>query len=143
MIPTTPEDCDDFIADVSAAIMAALAAPALSEVLEIADSSDENMALATEAVAMRSLTRAEFAVQEAETLLVVLQRHARVKREADGTPIDADAADPTKRRCAHGATLAEPCAACAADDPFAGASGDGNGDALAAFTAGLQGGPVS
>lgn len=99
MIPKTDDECDEFIAAVSAEIVAALSPHAYFAASQNHD--DDRRA------------RATFACDEAEGLLDELQRRARVQRFDDGAPIDPRALNPALRQCAHGVPISEECAECA------------------------------
>lgn len=137
MIPVTDAECDAYIADVSAAIMAALAPNALA-----ADQANAAYGLPPELERNSRVQRAAWAVSEAGALLAELQLHARVQRFPDGEPIDSRAKDPTKQFCAHGVSMADECAECAKGPTGPIVETDaGNAAAVQAFKAGLAGEP--
>lgn len=147
MIPTTNEEKDAFLADVSAAILTTLAPAAFAFTREIKLSDSLAQSNRNERIA--------FAIREAQGLLDALAPLALCKRFEDGTPIDPRALDPALNYCAHGTPLDKPCAACEAGGVSGGESGNagesglttasegGDGAALAAFNAGLHGGAES
>lgn len=141
MIPTTPEECDAFIADVSAVILAAMNTGRRVAPPDPSLSADDRASVDRYYTAAR-VARVADAVAEAGALLAELQLHARVQRFPDGEVIDPRALDPTKRFCAHGVSLADDCAQCAAGDiPLPEANTSDNADAAEAFHAGLRGEP--
>lgn len=142
MIPKTPAECDAFIANVSAAILAAMSveAYARSPWLNNATRDFDAGQQIDKPLRMR---RAMFAVQEAETLLAELQLHAKVQRLDDGFPLAESATDPAKRFCAHGVSFADECKQCAESGTAPPTSGtdQSNTAAIDAFHAGLRTGP--
>lgn len=139
----TPEERDEIRLTTASMILAALAPQGFAKLLEISDTADAStIDLATEAAATMSVMRATYALQEAETLLAVVADKLEAQTFDDGTPIDPRALDPRKRFCAHGVSMADDCATCAAGGIEV-VEGDSDGAALAAFNAGLHSGQKS
>lgn len=65
------------------------------------------------------MRRALHAASEADALIAELETRLEVQTFPDGQPIDPRALDPSKQFCAHGVSMADDCAACAANEPAA------------------------
>lgn len=136
MIPVTPEECDAYLADVSALILAAMNTGRRVIAPDPSMLNEDRKQLESYYTAAR-VARVADAVAEASALLAELQLHARVQRFPDGEVIDPRALDPAQQFCSHGVSMADACSQCAAGEislPAADNAGEAD-----AFAAGLRG----